>query len=213
MGENVQSKVAVESSPKTDSPKQESERKEAEEAQFFHPVQLSVEGVETLNEEEIEKSRVEIEQKLQELLKGIDKEASQLSEFLAEENKLVNDLCVSLKQVLKKLNISFNIPPENIPSQKKIKKAVLNEEGHLKLVYEKGDGNSAFLAEYPPEIVMAVLWVILPELARAIMLYRKKMSARVSFFGKLKNEMKTIVKAIVEKEEILHASNENQKQG
>jgi hypothetical protein len=201
---NTKSKNA-ESAPQ----EKESQNEVVEETYFFHPVQLSEEGGETLDEKEIEKSKTEIEQKLQELLKGISEETLQLSEFLMEEKNMVNELCISLKQLLKKLNISFNIPPQNIPLRKKVKKVILNEEGHLILVHEKGEVNSAFLAEYPPEIVMAVLWVIMPELAKVIMLYRKKISTRVNFFGKLKKELKGVVKAIVgSKEETAVSSGE-----
>ncbi|MEM2971991.1 MAG: hypothetical protein QW270_06165 [Candidatus Bathyarchaeia archaeon] len=203
--ENSQAKPKnVDSTPK------ESQSEVVEEPYFFHPVQLSEETGETLDEKEIEKSKAEIEQKLQELLKGISEETLQLSEFLMEEKNLVNELCISLKQLLKKLNISFNIPPQNIPFRKKVKKVILNEEGHLILVYEKGEVNSAFLAEYPPEIVMAVLWVIMPELAKAIMLYRKKISTRVNFFGKLKKEFKSVVKAIVGGKEATAVSSREQ---
>ncbi|MGQ9545295.1 MAG: hypothetical protein ACUVQX_05865, partial [Candidatus Bathycorpusculaceae bacterium] len=182
---NAKPKVNVEQTPQG-----ESQSEAVEEAYFFHPVQLSEEKEEILDEKEIEKAKVEIEQKLQEFLKSISEETLQLSEFLIEEKTLINELCISLKQILKKLNISFNIPPQGIPLKKKVKKVILNEEGHLILVHEKGEVNSAFLAEYPPEIVMAVLWVIIPELAKVIMLYRKKISTRINFFGKLKKELK-----------------------
>jgi hypothetical protein len=202
---NTKSKNA-ESAPQ----EKESQNEVVEEPYFFHPIQLSEEGGETLDEKEIEKSKAEIEQKLQELLKGISEETLQLSEFLMEEKNMVNELCISLKQLLKKLNISFNIPPQNIPLRKKVKKVILNEEGHLIIVHEKGEVNSAFLAEYPPEIVMAVLWVIMPELAKVIMLYRKKISTRVNFFGKLKKELKGVAKAIVgSKEETAVSSGEH----
>lgn len=168
-----------------------------EETYFFHPVQLSGESEETLDETKIENARVEIEQKLQEILKGINEETLQLSEFLMEEEKMMTDLCISLKQILKKLNVSFSIPAREIPLGKNVKKVILNEEGHLILVYEKGEVYSAFLAEYPPEIVMAVLWVVMPELAEVITLYRKRISTRVNFFGKLKKELKNVAKAII----------------
>ena len=167
-----------------------------EKAYFFHPLQFS-ESEEVLNAEEIEKHKLELEQKLQELLRSINEETLQLSEFLMEEGKLVRELCMSMRQILKKLNVSFNIPPKDIPIKAKVKKVVLNEECHLILVYEKGEVHSAFLAEYPPEIVMATLLVIMPELAEVIMLYRKKISTRVSFFAKIKKELKNVVKAIV----------------
>jgi hypothetical protein len=182
-------------------PKGENQNAEAvEETYFFHPIQISDENAEVLSEEQIEKSKVEIEQKLQELLKAISEETLQLSEFLIEENNLVQELCMSLKQILKKLNISFNIPPQNVPLRRQVKKVILNEECHLIIVHEKGEVNSASLAEYSPEIVMAVLLAIMPELAKVVTLYRKKISTRVNFFGKVKRELKNIAKAIVGKE-------------
>lgn len=169
----------------------------AEEIHFFHPVQLSGESEEILDETKIEKTKAEIEQKLQEILKEINEETLQLSEFLIEEEKMMNELCLSLKQILKKLNVSFSIPARDVPIGKNVKKAILNEEGHLILVYEKGEVYSAFLAEYPPETVMAVLWLVMPELAEVITLYRKQISTRVNFFGKLKKELKSVAKTIV----------------
>ncbi len=192
-------------------PQKQEEIKEevVEETRFFHSVQLSEGNGELLDEKEIEKSRVEIEQKLQELLKSISEETLQLSEFLMEENKMTEEICLSLKQILKKLNVSFNIPPRDIPLRRNAKKIILNEEGHLILVYEKGEVHSAFLAEYPPEIVMAVLWVIMPEMAKVIMLYRKKISTRINFFGKIKKELKGAAKAIAgNKEETSDTSEE-----
>ena len=174
----------------------ENHEETVEEAHFFHPLQFS-ESEEVLNAEEIEKHKVELEQKLQELLKSISEETLQLSEFLMEEDRLVKELCTTMKQILKKLNVSFNIPPREIPLKAKVKKVILNEECHLILVYEKGEVHSAFLAEYPPEIVMATLLVIMPELAEVIMLYRKKISTRVSFFARIRKEVKNVVKAIL----------------
>jgi hypothetical protein len=210
--EKKEGKANESAKPQQQQQKPQEETREAvvEEAYFFHPVQLSEGSGEVLDEKEIEKSKAEIEQKLQELLKSINEETLQLSEFLMEENKMMEDLCMSLKQILKKLNVSFNLPPQNIPIGKKIKKVILNEEGHLILVHEKGDVNSGFLADYPPEIVMAVLWNVMPELAKVVMLYRKKISTRVNFFGKVKKELKDVVKAIVGKEGTSGTSDDEQ---
>jgi hypothetical protein len=187
---------------------EETQEEVVEEASFFHPVQISEDSGELLDEKDIEKSKAELEQKLQDLLKSINEETLQLSEFLMEESKMMEELCMSLKQIVKKLNISFNIPPQNVPFRKKIKKVILNEEGHLIVVHEKGEVNSAFLAEYPPEIVMAVLWAVMPELAKVVMLYRKKISTRVNFFGKVKKELKSVAKAIIGKEGASDSSDE-----
>jgi len=208
--EKKEAKTNESAKPQQQKPQEGAQETAVEEAYFFHPVQLSEGSGEVLDEKEIEKSKVEIDQKLQELLKSINEETLQLSEFLMEENKMMTDLCMSLKQILKKLNVSFNIPPQNIPIGKNIKKVILNEEGHLILVYEKGDVNSGFLAEYPPEIVMAVLWTVMPELAKVVMLYRKKISMRVNFFGKVKKELKDVVKAIIGKESASGSSSDEQ---
>jgi hypothetical protein len=189
-------KINENSKPPEAKTAEESQEETVEEAHFFHPLQFS-ESEEVLNAEEIEKHKVDLEQKLQELLKSISEETLQLSEFLMEEDRLVKELCTAMKQILKKLNVSFNIPPREIPLKAKVKKVILNEECHLILVYEKGEVHSAFLAEYPPEIVMATLLVIMPELAEVIMLYRKKISTRVSFFAKIRKELKNVVKAIL----------------
>lgn len=183
---------------------------ESEETYFFHPIQISDESAEVLSEEQIEKSRAEVEQKLQELLKTISEETLQLSEFLMEENNLVQELHTALKQILKKLNVSFNIPPKNLPLKRQVKKVILNEECHLIIVHEKGEVNSASLAEYPPEIVMAVLLAIMPELAKVVMLYRKKISTRVNFFGKVKRELKNVVKAIAGGKDVEKGAEEEQ---
>lgn len=180
----------------------------ADEAYFFHPLEVS-ESEQTSSVEELEKHKADFEQKLQELLRSISEETLQLSEFLMEEDRLITELCDSLKQILKKLKVSFYIPPREIPIKGKVKKAILNNECHLILVYEKGDVHSAFLAEYSPEVVLATLLVIMPELAEALTLYRKRISTRVNIFGRIKKELKSIVKAIVGGSETVETEKES----
>jgi hypothetical protein len=191
MGENTQTNENKEPSQKT-----ETQSRTIEGAEVFCPLQLSQENSEEVNRMETEGSRVETEQKLQELLKNINEESLELSKFLAGENKLINEACTSLALVLEKLGVSFNIPPQDIPFQRKVKKAILNHEGHLALTYEGDEKHSGFLGEYPPEIVMAVLWIVIPELARTNTIHRKRISIRASFFGRVKEELKTVAKAI-----------------
>jgi len=53
---------------------------------------------------------------------------------------------------------------------------------------------SKLLEEYPPETVMSVIWEVLPGLAKSIKIYREKISGRVSFFEKVKRELKNLFK-------------------
>ncbi len=167
-----------------------------EETRFFHPVSLTDSNTESYDQEEIEKTRVEVEQQFQDILKTISEETLQLSEFLLEENKLKSDLCEYLRQILGRLNIAFNISPAKVPLNAELGKVILNEKGHLILVCEDGTVNSAFLGEHKPETVMSVLRTITPELAKVISLYRQKISTRVIFFGKMRKELRNVAQAI-----------------
>lgn len=165
----------------------ENQTETVDELTLFHPVHLSDDYGDPHEKEE----------NMRELMRNINEESSRLSEFLATENKLIIEICTSLAQVLKKLNISFNIPSVDLPFQEDIRNVTLDKGGYLKLFYGKGEVNSAFLAEYSPEIVMAVLWVVMPELTKAIALQRKKVSKRIGIFEAMKKELKNVVKTIV----------------
>lgn len=145
---------------------------------------------------EFSKEEKEVEKQLKELLESISKETSQLSKFLEEEDRLIRENCNLLKQVLKKLNLSFNIQPKKIPIKANLKKVILDEDCRLILVYEKGGAHSAFLNEYPSEIVTATFLAIMPELAKGVMSYRKKVGASIGFFENVKRELENILKFV-----------------
>ena len=147
------------------------------------------------------------EQKMQELLQSMNEESAKLSGYLAEENRIMIDLCNSLVQVTKKLHVSFDIPPRDLSLQRNTRKALLSEDGYLKIQYDE-DTHSAFLAEYSSEVVMTVLWVVVPELTKAISVYRKRANSRISFFEGLKKELKNIARAIVSDKTENTASND-----
>jgi len=168
----------------------------AEREGIFCPSDLSGQSADNSNGKETEKNNNGAEQKMQEILENMAVETSHLNEVMSEESKIINEVCLSLKEVLKKLHVSFNIPPQDISPQRRTRRVILNEEGNLVFVYENGQRHSAFLAEYPPEMVMSVLWVVIPELGKAITTYRKKMNARASFFEKVKKELKVAAKTI-----------------
>jgi F0F1-type ATP synthase membrane subunit b/b' len=155
---------------------------------------------ETQSVREIEETMKEIEHKLNDFLKVLNEETMQLSEFLMVEKTLTHELCRFLRQSLKRLNISFSIPPKAIPSLEKARQIILNEEGHLIVVQEKGRITSKLLEDYTPDIILMVLWNIIPELSKAMGTYRKRISFRVNFFEKLKKELKNIFKAFASSE-------------
>jgi hypothetical protein len=59
-------------------------------------------------------------------------------------------------------------------------------------MYEKDKVNSRVLEDYPPEIVLSVIWNVIPELEKSIKTYRKKISERVGIFERIRKELKNI---------------------
>jgi hypothetical protein len=80
-----------------------------------------------------------IDGQMQEALKVLSEETLQLSEFLWQEEKLVKELCTLLKLVLKRLGLSFNLPPSLFPQSEKIQKIILNDETHLILINDQNE--------------------------------------------------------------------------
>jgi F0F1-type ATP synthase membrane subunit b/b' len=160
-----------------------------DETYLNYPSQLQSEEV----NEEFEKTRAEIEKRFNELLTTISEETIQLSEYLLEEKKLIRELCMFLRQILRRLNMTFNISVKAVPElQNTAKKIVLNKEGHLIIMYEKEKVSSKVLEDYPPEVVLTVIWCVIPELEKSIKTYRRKISERVSIFERIKKELKKI---------------------
>lgn len=151
--------------------------------------------LEMLDERKIEKIRGVIEQKFSDALKVINEETLQLSEFLVEDKKLAQELCRLVQPILKRLDLSFVIPPDAIPIFKKTDRIILNEAGHLIFVYEKTKVSSKPLEEYSPEIVLAVFLNIIPELGRSMRSYRKKIGMRINFFERMYRELENINRA------------------
>ena len=144
---------------------------------------------------EMEKTRAEVEQKLFDFLKVINEGTVRLSESLIEETKFSYEICRILRQILKRLKISFTIPPETLPWLRKTRQITLNEEGHLIIIYENGDVDSKLLEDYPPSIILIVLQYIIPKLGKLVKLYGKKISLRANFFKKVYQELDNLQRA------------------
>ena len=165
--------------------------------EFFYPFSLSNRSLEELDEKEVEKAIVEIEEKFLDSLKVINEVILQLSEFLIEDKKLAQELCRLVKPILEHLNLSFTIPARAIPLFKKIDQIILNEDGHLIFVHEKNKIDSKALKEYPPEIVLLVFLNIIPKLGKVLKLYRRKVGMRVNFFEKIYRELENAKRTFV----------------
>jgi uncharacterized coiled-coil protein SlyX len=189
----------------------EQESLSAEEISLLYPDQLQSKEA----NENFEKTLAEVEKRFTELLTTISEETIQLGELLVEEKKLIQELCTLLRHILKRLDMTFNLSLKAIPElQPKAKRIMLNKEGRLIVMYEK-DKVSKVLEDYPPEIVLSVIWNVIPELEKSMRAHRKKISERIRMFEKIKKELKNIQKVFSssnrDESEVLIAGNEELK--
>jgi len=129
---------------------------------------------------------------IQESLKIMNEETLQLSEFLLQEGKLVKELCVLLKQVLKRLNMAFNIPSNVFPGSLRAQQIILNEEAHLIFISNENKVESKALEDFPPEVILNVTSFIIPKLTNSLISYRKKISSRIGLFNKINQELRNL---------------------
>ena len=129
---------------------------------------------------------------MEESLKILSEETLQLSEFLWQEEKLINELCALLKLVLKQVNVSFNLPANILPHTEKMQRIMLNDEAHLILINDQNEVRSKALEDYPPQIVFNVISFVVPELGRSLTSFRKRISVRISLFDRVNQELRNL---------------------
>lgn len=154
---------------------------------------------------------------MQESLRIINEETLQLREFLLQERICIRELCVLLKQVLKQLNMSFNLPANVFPQTKKPQRIILNDEAHLIFVNNKNEVKSKALEDYPPQVILNVASFIIPELSRSLTSYRKKISSRIGLFDMINHELRNLRNILANRpkklEEDINPANNGVKKG
>lgn len=133
---------------------------------------------------------------IRESLKIINEETLQLTDFLLQEDKLIRELCVLLKQVLKQLNISFKIPSKVFPQTWNSQWIILNDEAHLVFIDNENEVKSKALEDCPPQVILNVALFIIPELSKSLTSYRKKISSRIGIFDRINQELRNLRNAV-----------------
>ena len=134
----------------------------------------------------------EVEEKFSELLRSINDDTKQLGEFLIEERNMVKDICIYLKGIFSQLNIAIILPNIPIPPFKTSKEIILNSQGHLIIVKEDNIVESRPLQNYPPEVVLIIVWGVIPKLKEIIHTYMKQVSSRINLLDKINEELKNV---------------------
>jgi len=133
-----------------------------------------------------------LSEQMQESLKILSEETLQLSELIWQEAKLAREFCALLKQVLKQLNMSFNLPVNSFPQGGKLQQAILNPEGHLILINDKNEVESKAMESFPSDVVFNLVSFIIPELGKSLSLHRQKMNVRVELFDRVNRELRNL---------------------
>ena len=133
-----------------------------------------------------------LNEQMQESLKVLSEETLQLSELIWQEAKLTKEFCAVLKQVLKQLRISFNLPVNIIAQGQRLQQAILNPEAHLILINDKNEVESRALEDYPPDVVSNMISFIVPELSKSLTLYRQKIAVRIDLFDIVNRELRNL---------------------
>ena len=141
--------------------------------------------------ETAETSRI-LNDQIQESLKVLSEETLQLSELIWQEAKLTKEFCAVLKQVLKQLKISFNLPVNILAQGQRIQQAILNSEAHLILINDKNEVESKALEDYPPDVISNLISHIVPELSKSLTLYRQKIAMRIDLFDRVNRELRNL---------------------
>ena len=129
---------------------------------------------------------------MQESLKVLSEETLQLSELIWQEAKLTKEFCAVLKQVLKQLKISFNLPVNILAQGQRIQQAILNSEAHMILINDKNEVESRALEDYPPDVISNMISHIVPELSKSLTAYRQKIAMRIDLFDRVNRELRNL---------------------
>ncbi len=129
---------------------------------------------------------------MQESLKVLSEETLQLSELIWQEAKLTKEFCAVLKQVLKQLKISFNLPVNILAQGQRIQQAILNSEAHMILINDKNEVESRALEDYPPDVISSMISHIVPELSKSLTAYRQKIAMRIDLFDRVNRELRNL---------------------
>lgn len=127
-----------------------------------------------------------------ESLRIISEESMQLSEVVWQEEKLIEELNVLIKAVLKQLNISIYIPPDVFPQAPRTQRIILNDEAHLIFINDQNEVQSKALQDYPREIIFNLALFVVPELSKSLSSYRKRVSERVRLFDRINQELRNL---------------------
>lgn len=133
-----------------------------------------------------------VNEQMQESLKVLSEETLQLSELIWQEAKLIREFCALLKQVLRQLNMSFNLPVSIFPEGRKLQQVILNSEAHLILVNDRNEVDSKALEEYSSDIVFNLVSIIIPELSKSLTLYRQKINVKIELFDRVNRELRNL---------------------
>jgi hypothetical protein len=97
-----------------------------------------------------------------------------------------------LRDSLRQLDISIEISSKALPFIQNAERIILNTKGHLIIFSKDKKIDSMTLEDYPPEVVLMVVWNIIPKLKLLISEYTDKVKQRVEYFDRISRDLRSL---------------------
>jgi hypothetical protein len=163
---------------------------EEDEGFILYPCRLK--DIEDLESIRRDSDSERVEKKFFDELKSLSEEALQLTEFLSEDKRLSHEICSLLKDSMGRLDLTVEVPVKALPFLEKVERILLNSHCHLIIVDEDEKIESMDLEEYPSEVVLMVVWNIIPKLKILLSEYTKRVKLRVEYFDKISRDLRSL---------------------
>jgi hypothetical protein len=170
-------------------PRPSSESKDASSSQTTNPLLLLV-------KDPTAEASQQVESDFFTLLHTINEHAMQLGEYIATETKTVQDICSNLRKIFHRLSLSVDLPPSLITWKHNVQKVTYNDHGHLILVTTHGEIESHALNQLSPEIVLTIVWGVIPKLGEIISTRLKHAETRINLFEKIGVNLQNLTRNI-----------------
>ena len=159
-------------------------RESAATLDFYEDLQLSGESSDVRIKE--------MEPALSELIPSIREGAETLAASIAEYTRLSRELCKALAAYTGWLDITLEIPPEEIPRFYEAEKMFLSPQGHLVVIDNRGRVDSKALEEYPTEVVLMVVLNAMPQIKSKMDEYAQRLSERIDLLEGFSSLLRSI---------------------
>ena len=135
-------------------------------------------------------------------LEGLLDETLQVYEFNNEEENAIGEICDTIGMMLIQMKTSISISPDLVAPNNTVKRAILNQNGQIMIMYRDDEVEYKKLTNFRSGILIDILNDLFPKLKEAAVEYRKHLEERLSLYRATSKKMKKIEKVFREERKI-----------